>query len=68
MLKHEKDNCPGSHTCSMCGLTVSKEEISSGNHSCFNTLSIYLSKMLNEKDQVIRILKDEIARKNMTIR
>lgn len=68
MLKHERENCPGAHTCAMCGLLVSKEEVQGGNHNCFNTLSVFLQKILAEKDQVVKILKDEIARKNMTIR
>mmetsp|Transcript_12615 Transcript_12615/g.12428 ORF Transcript_12615/g.12428 Transcript_12615/m.12428 type:complete len:103 (-) Transcript_12615:486-794(-) len=68
MLNHERDNCKGSHTCSMCGLLVSKNEVWEGNHNCFNTLSVQLNKMLSEKDQLIKVLKDEIARKNMTIR
>ena len=68
MLNHEKDGCLGAHTCELCGLLVHKDEIVKGNHNCFNTLSVYLQKMMNEKDSVIKILKDEIGRKNMTIR
>lgn len=52
----------------MCMMTVSKQEINSNSHDCFKTLTQYLHKMLGEKDSVIKLLKDEIGRKNMTIR
>jgi hypothetical protein len=68
MVTHESSECEGSHTCHMCGLVVNKEEIKSNTHNCFNTLSLYLSKMMGDKDIVISLLKDEISRKNMIIR
>jgi hypothetical protein len=51
----------------MCSLTISKDEIQKNTHNCFNTLTQYLAKMLTEKDQVIDLLRDELARKNQTI-
>lgn len=67
MGTHEKEQCQGAHSCQMCGLTVLKEEIQSNNHNCFNTLTHYLSKQIDEKDNVIAILKEELERKNKQI-
>ena len=64
---HEKDECTGSHQCNMCGLTVLKDEIQTNTHNCFNTLTQYLQKQVDEKDTVIAILKEELERKNKMI-
>ena len=48
----------------MCGLNVLKEEIKTSSHNCFNTLAEYMQKLVNEKDAVIEILREELRRKN----
>jgi hypothetical protein len=42
LITHEKESCSGSHTCHMCNLVVSKDEIKSNSHNCFATLALYL--------------------------
>jgi hypothetical protein len=68
MIQHEQLECEGCHTCSMCSFTVSKDETKNNSHSCFATLSQYLAKVLADKDQVIALLRDEIHRKNASIK
>jgi hypothetical protein len=68
LITHEKEYCGGSHICHMCNLVVSKDEIKNNTHNCFSTLALYLQRMMGEKDQVIKLLKDEISRKNMQVR
>lgn len=69
MAAHEsdKERCRGSHECQMCGLQVSKEEVQSNSHNCFNSLAQHLQRMVEEKDKVIEILRDELKRKNKQI-
>lgn len=51
----------------MCGLSVTRDEIKSNSHSCFNSLANYLTCLVQEKDAVIDILKEELNRKNKQI-
>ena len=51
----------------MCGLSVLKEEIQTNSHNCFATLTQYLAKQIDEKDNVIALLKEELNRKNKQI-
>jgi hypothetical protein len=51
--------------CAECGLTIVKEE--NGSHNCYSALAGYLQSLLNSKDYVIQVFKDEIAKKNMLI-
>jgi hypothetical protein len=51
----------------MCGLSVTRDEIKSNSHNCFNSLAAYLSRLVEEKDAVIDILREELNRKNKQI-
>ena len=51
----------------MCGLIVHKEEIATNTHNCFNTLTQYLQKQIDEKESVIHLLRDELEKKNQLI-
>lgn len=51
----------------MCGVSITKEEIKTNSHNCFNSLAVYLSKLVEEKDAVIEILREELKRKNKQI-
>lgn len=51
----------------MCGMSVTKDEIKSNSHSCFNSLAVFLTRLVDEKDAVIEVLKEELNRKNKQI-
>jgi len=51
----------------MCGLMVLKEEVQTNSHNCFNTLAKHLQKLVDEKEAVIEILREELKRKNRQI-
>jgi len=67
VLVHEQSECTGTHTCLKCGLTVQKQETLKNSHNCFSALAGYLSNMLDSKDQIIELFKEEIQRKNLLI-
>lgn len=67
ILEHEQKDCPGTHTCLKCGMTVQKLETVKNTHNCFTSLAGYLSNMLDSKDVIIELFKDEIQRKNLLI-
>lgn len=67
ILEHESQGCSGTHTCSKCGMSIVKEETQKSSHNCFNALAGYLQNMLNSKDYVISVFKEEINRKNELI-
>ena len=48
----------------MCGLIISKEETSSNSHNCFTALGNYLTRIVEEKNAAIDLLRDELKRKN----
>jgi hypothetical protein len=49
-------------------MTVQKEETSTSTHNCFKALAGYLANMLDSKDYVISMFREEIERKNQLIR
>lgn len=67
MTAHERESCDGAHECPTCGLTVQKEELLANSHSCITSLTRYLYKAIDEKDQVIACLREELERKNQQI-
>ena len=48
-------------------MTISKNEIKENNHSCFHSMVQYLTNMLDSKDYIIKMFKDEILRKSQLI-
>ena len=48
-------------------MSIIKEETQRNSHNCFNALAGYLQNMLNSKDYVIQVFKEEIGRKNVLI-
>jgi hypothetical protein len=67
MSQHEKEECIGTHNCNMCGMMISKEEIRTNTHNCFKNLAEYLTTLVEEKDLVIELFRDELNRKNKLI-
>jgi hypothetical protein len=67
LLTHESKDCEGTHTCLKCGLTVKKEEITKSSHNCFTTLAGYLANMIDSKDHIITMFREEIQKKNLLI-
>jgi hypothetical protein len=67
LIEHEQKECSGSHPCEKCGLTVQKTETKKNTHNCFNAMASYLSNMLESKDYIIQMFKEEISRKNQLI-
>ena len=68
IIQHEQSECEGTHNCQKCGMTVQKEETQKSTHNCFTSLAGYLANMLDSKDYVIKMFKEEIERKNQLIR
>ena len=56
--------CKGTHNCLKCGMTVQKSETQRTSHNCFTSLAGYLTNMLESKDYIIDMFKEEIQRKN----
>ena len=56
------------YNCQKCGMTVQKEETLKNNHNCFSSLAGYLQNMLESKDYIIKMFREEIQRKNQLIR
>ena len=48
-------------------MTIKKEETQKQSHNCFTSLAGYLGNMLDSKDQIIDMFKEEIQRKNQLI-
>jgi hypothetical protein len=48
-------------------MTIVKEETQKNTHNCFNALAGYLQNMLQSKDYVITVFREEIGRKNKLI-
>ena len=48
-------------------MTVQKSETQRQSHNCFASLAGYLANMLESKDYVIRMFKEELHRKNQLI-
>jgi NAD-dependent SIR2 family protein deacetylase len=67
MTSHEQNTCKGTHNCQSCGLIISKDEVLTNSHNCFNTLTEFLQKLVEEKDSVIYMLKEEVEKKNSQI-
>lgn len=67
IMTHEQEACVGTYTCGKCGMTIVKEETQKSSHNCFNALAGYLQNMLQSKDYVIQVFKEEIQRKNTLI-
>lgn len=67
IMEHEQSECPGTHACNKCGMTVVKEETKKNTHNCFNSLAGYLQNMMQSKDYVINVFKEELNRKNRII-
>jgi hypothetical protein len=51
----------------MCGLSVAREEVKTNSHSCFSSLAAHLARLVEEKDKVIEVLRDELRRKNKQV-
>ena len=49
-------------------MTVQKSETATSSHNCFTALAGYLANMIDSKDYVIKMFKEEIERKNQFIR
>lgn len=49
-------------------MTVQKTETANSTHNCFTALAGYLANMIDSKDYVIKMFKEEIERKNQYIR
>lgn len=45
-------------------MTVWKSETQKTSHNCFTALAGYLTNMLESKDYIIKMFKEEIVRKN----
>lgn len=60
IIEHETKECTGTHKCLKCGMMVTKDETSKNSHNCFTTLAGYLANMLDSKDQIIEMFRDEI--------
>ena len=67
IIQHEQTECPGTHTCNKCGMLVKKEETQKQSHNCFSSLAGYLANMLDSKDQIIEMFKEELQRKNQLV-
>lgn len=67
IVNHENNECKGTHICGKCGMTVQKSETQKTSHNCFTALAGYLTNMLDSKDYIINMFKDEIQRKNQLI-
>ena len=48
-------------------MTVHKSETQKTSHNCFTSLAGYLTNMLDSKDYIINMFKQEISRKNQLI-
>lgn len=48
-------------------MTVQKSETQTTSHNCFTSLAGYLTNMLESKDYIIEMFKEEIQRKNQLI-
>ncbi len=48
-------------------MTVQKTEVKHSSHNCFTALAGYLTNMLDSKDYIIKMFKEEIQRKNQLI-
>ena len=68
IIDHENNECEGTYVCNKCGMTVQKSETQNNSHNCFKALAGYLANMLDSKDYVIKMFKEEIERKNQLIR
>jgi hypothetical protein len=64
IIEHEKQECKGAHNCTKCGMTIQKTETQRQSHNCFAALAGYMSNMLDSKDYIIKMFKEEIQRKN----
>lgn len=45
-------------------MTVLKSETQKTSHNCFTSLAGYLTNMLDSKDYIIKMFREEIQRKN----
>ena len=60
IIEHEQLHCRGSYKCQKCGMNVQKDETMNSSHNCFTALAGYLTNMLESKDHVINLFKEEI--------
>jgi len=67
IIEHEKTECKGTHNCQKCGMNIEKSEVQKKSHNCIMALTGYLTNILDSKDYIIKMFKEEIQRKNALI-
>ena len=67
IIDHEKNKCKGTHNCKKCKMTILKKEIQTKSHNCMASLTTYLTNIIDSKDYIIKMFKEEILRKNALV-